>query len=326
MDKPYDTAQGKPKVTPKDFFLWAGAMVSVYASTFAFISLLFSYLNYTFPDLLQYFPSDPYSSGVSYEMASLIVLVPLATWLLLVIQASIRKDATRGEIWVRRWALYLTLFIAGITVAVDLITLIMYFLQGDVTLRFILKVAVVFLVVGAGFLHFLADLRGYWVANPAKCRAVAWGIGIMVIFAIITGFFVVGMPWQARGYRFDDQKVNDLRNIQSQVVYYWQSKQALPATLSDLQDPISGFSVPNDPQTGAVYVYQTTGQTSFKLCATFNAATQQYTAATRAVPIAPGGAVGKTVNDNWQHDAGLECFERTIDPLLYPPLTKQVSK
>ena len=35
-------------------------------------------------------------------------------------------------------------------------------LQGDVTVRFLLKVLVVFLVIGAGFLHFLADLWGYW--------------------------------------------------------------------------------------------------------------------------------------------------------------------
>jgi hypothetical protein len=25
--------------------------------------------------------------------------------------------------------------------------------------------------------------------------------------------------------------------------------------------------------------------------------------------------------DNWTHGAGEQCFERTIDPQLYPPLT-----
>ncbi|MBI4087914.1 hypothetical protein HY418_00835 [Candidatus Kaiserbacteria bacterium] len=313
----------KPKVTPKDFFLWAGAMIAVYASFFAFISLLFDYLNYAFPDPLQYFPADPYSGGISYEMASLIVLVPLATWLLLIIQGTIRRDSTRSEIWVRKWALYLTLFIAGITVAADLITLIMYFLQGDVTVRFLLKVVVVLLVVGAGFFHFLADLHGYWAANPTKSKLVAWSIGALVVISIGSGFFIVGTPWEARLYRFDEQKVSDLQQVQWQLVNFWQSKEKLPVALSELQDPISGFIVPSDPQTGAAYTYEKTGALSFKLCAAFNAETKAYGPSTRTVPVVPAGGTEKAISDNWQHGAGEVCFERTIDPQLYPPLSKQ---
>ena len=62
----------KPKVTPKDFFLWAGAMVSLYVSVFSFISLIFDYINYTFPDPLQYFPTNPYSGSISYERRNFI--------------------------------------------------------------------------------------------------------------------------------------------------------------------------------------------------------------------------------------------------------------
>lgn len=311
----------KPKVTPKDFFLWAGAMFAVYASVFAFISLIFDYLNYVFPDPLQYFPSDPYTGGISYEMASLIVLVPLATWLLLTIHKMIARDPARAEVWVRRWALYLTLFVAAVTVAVDLITLIMYFLQGDVTVRFLLKVAVVLLVVGAGFLHFLADLHGYWSANPGKSRLVASSTGALVLVSIIAGFFIVGTPWEARLYRFDEQKVSDLQQIQWQLVNYWQSKEALPAALAELQDPIGGFIVPADPQTGEAYTYVRTNTTSFKLCAVFNAESRPYAPATRTVATLPGG-VEKGLSDNWQHGAGEACFERTIDPELYPPFSK----
>lgn len=315
----------KPKVTPKDFFLWAGAMIAVYASFFAFISLLFDYLNFAFPDPLSYYPADPYSGGISYEMASLIVLVPLATWILLMIHRSIGRDPSRAEIWVRRWALYLTLFVAGVTVAADLIALIMYFLQGDVTVRFLLKVLIIFLVVGAGFLHFLADLRGYWAANPSKSRMVASGVGVLVLASIVAGFFIVGTPWQARLYRYDDQKVSDLTSIQYQIVNYWQSKEKLPTTLADLQDPISGFIVPVDQQTNEAYTYQTTGALSFKLCATFNAETRPYVSSTRTVPVAPAGGVGKPISESWQHTGGETCFERTIDPDRYPPYSKQKS-
>lgn len=309
-----------PKVTPKDFFLWLGAMAALYASTVAFVALVFDYINAAFPETLQYYSGDPYSSGMSYEMASLIVLFPLFLVLMRVIRRSIAADPTRDDLWVRRWALFLTLFIAGVTLAADLITLIMYFLNGDVTLRFALKALVIFLVAGAGFLHFLADLRGYWNANPKKARLIAAATALLALLTIIAGFFIVGTPWEARLYRYDDQKVSDLQSIQYQVVNYWQSKKRLPIELAELQDPISGFMVPTDPQTSAPYAYEVTGTLSFKLCATFNADTSMYSVNDRTSPVVPGSAY--KLEENWRHSAGETCFDRTIDPELYPPFEK----
>lgn len=311
----------KLKVTPKDFFLWLGAMVALYASVIAFISLVFDYLNVAYPETLSYYGGDPYASGMSYEMATLIVLFPLFFVLMRVIRRGIEKDASRAEVWVRRWALYLTLFIAGATLAGDLITLVMYFLNGDVTLRFVLKVLVILLVAGGGFLHFLADLRGYWNTNSGKARSIGWAAAALVVLTIGAGFVIVGTPWQARDYRYDDQRVSDLQQVQYQIVNYWQAKEALPATLADLRDPLSGYEIPTDPQTGAPYAYAVTGDLSFKLCATFNAETQSYSISARTAAIAPAGVSAK--QDNWQHGAGEVCFSRTIDPQLYPPLSKQ---
>src|SRR3989344_9571800 len=212
----------RAKTTPKDFFLWAGAMITLYAGVVAFITLLFNYINYTFPDPLRYY-TDPYSSGIPYQMASLIVLTPVFLILMRIIRKNIERDPSRAEIWVRRWALFLTVFAAGATIVGDLIVLLTTFLSGEeLTFAFLLKVLVVLLVAGAGFMHFMADLWGYWVQNPGRARMVNWSVGVLVIFAIIAGFFIVGTPGQAREYRLDQQKVNDLQSIQSQVVYYWQ--------------------------------------------------------------------------------------------------------
>lgn len=310
-----------PKVTPKDFFLWLGAMAALYASTVAFVALVFDYINAAFPETLQYYSGDPYSAGMSYEMASLIVLLPLFLVLMRVIRHSIANDETRDDIWVRRWALFLTLFIAGATLAADLITLIMYFLNGDVTMRFALKALVVLLVAGAGFLHFLADLRGYWRDNPGKARLIGFATGILAILTIVAGFFIVGTPWEARLYRYDDQKVSEMQSIQYQIVNYWQAKQRLPMELAELQDPISGFVVPTDPQSGASYRYKATGKLSFDLCATFNAPTQSFSVNERTAPVMPG--ITYKQEENWRHEAGDVCFSRTIDPELYPPFEKQ---
>ena len=312
----------KPKITPKDFFLWFGAMAALYTSVFAFIALLFSYLNYAFPDPLAYYSSDPYSGGISYQMASLIVLYPIFLLLIRLIRRSIETDPTRAHIWIRRWALYLTLFIAGVTVVGDLITLIMYFFNGDVTIRFALKVLVIFVVVGATFLHFLADLRGYWERNSGKARTIGFAVGALILVSIVAGFFIVGTPWQARLYRYDEQKVSDLQNIQYQVVYYWQAKQELPSSPDDLADSIAGYTAPSDPQTGEPYEYVVTGIRAFELCATFNAESQRDSVSFRTEAIAPSAYPAKGETDNWQHGEGRICFARTIDPERYPPLSR----
>lgn len=299
-------------------------MVALYWSVLAFIFLIFDYINYALPNALAYYPSDPYQSGISYEMASLIVLFPLYLLLMRFIRRDIVRDYSREDIWVRRWALILTLFVAGVAIAVDLITLLTTFLNGEtLTTAFLLKALTVFLVASGVFMHFIADLRGYWETFPLRRRSVGVGVAVLGLVTIAAGFFIVGTPAQARLARFDAQKVVDLQNIQSQVVTYWQAKQRLPKTLDDLSNSLSYGPLPVDAQTGEPYAYEATGALSFKLCATFNAAsrgnqTPLYSGAMAASP-APGTILKQ---DNWQHDTGRVCFNRTIDPSFYPPLNR----
>ena len=304
----------KPKVTPKDFFLWAGAMLALYISVFTFVSLLFSYIDYSFPDPLEYM--DPYSSAMRASIAALIVLFPLALFLMRIIRKGIERDPSRDDVWVRRWALVLTVFVAAVAGTVDLITLINYFLGGDLSTRFVLKVIIVLLVASGFFMHFLADIRGYWTKNPRYARMVGWGAAAVVLISIVSGFFIMGSPSQVRLMRFDDTKVSDLQIIQSQVTYYWQNKQKLPVSSRDLEDPLMGFALPKDPQSGQDYGYRVTkAPYSFEVCAEFNADSR--TGSTDAsVAQHYGGAEAET----WKHTAGQNCFERTIDPDKYPSL------
>jgi hypothetical protein len=265
---------------------------------------------------------DPYSSGMRFSMASIIVFFPLYLYLMRVIRKDIARDPTRNEIWVRRWLLVLTIFIAGLTVAGDLVALVNYFLGGEITTRFLLKVAVVLLIAAGVLMHFVADMKGYWKEFPEKARMVGWGAGALIIATLIAGFFIMGTPGQVRLYRFDDQKVNDLQNIQYQVINYFQQKEELPETLKDLEDPLGGNFVPVDPQTGLAYSYEKTGDLSFKLCATFNAEIQAMSMHTRAVSINPSIPPGDPTTEPWDHGAGLTCYDRTIDPERYPFFNK----
>lgn len=302
--------------------MWAGAMISLYASIVAFISLIFSYINYAMPDMALNYYVDPYSS-IAYEMASLIVFAPLFLILMRAIRRDIARDHSRGEVWVRRWALFLTLFIAGLTIAVDLIVLLTTFLGGEeLSARFLLKVLVVLLVAGAGFLHFMADIRGYWVKQPQYARYINWAVGLLVVLTVISGFFIVGTPAEARQKRLDIQRVNDLQTIQWQVVNFWQQKERLPASIAELEDPIAGYSNPRDPKTHELYVYRPGQNLSFELCATFEAAGNADWGRGEAMPVRAYG----TLEGDWAHNTGETCYVRTIDPERYPPLDPATTK
>ncbi len=306
------------KITPKDFFLWLGAVIALYGSVVSLIALLFQYIDFAFPDPLSYYYSDPFSGGIRFAMASLIVLVPLMLILMRVIRKDIQRHPVKAEIWVRRWALYLTVFLAGAVVIGDLITLVNYFLGGDLTTRFLLKVLALLLIAGGVFMHFLADLWGYWVKNPSYARMIGWGAGLVVVASIVSGFLIMGTPGQVRLMRYDSQKVSDLQNIQWQIVNHWQIKEALPANLSELEDPLSGWKNPVDPQTNEPYAYRRVSPRSFELCAGFNTVSE----ADRMQPMTSRTYPMEFADENWDHPAGEKCFQRTIDPDRYPPYPK----
>ena len=137
---------------------------------------------------------------------------------------------------------------------------------------------------------------------------------VLVAIAVIAGFFIVGSPQEERLRRFDEKRVQDLQSIQYQIINYWTSKSVLPVTLSNLNDSISGFIVPKDPVSGLDYTYRIKNSNNliFELCANFETAGLVNNQLTK--PVYPYG-----MEENWQHDKGMKCFERKIDPQLYPP-------
>ena len=303
------------RTTPKDFFLWLGAIIALYASITAFFTLMFQYIDLAFPDPLAYMP-DPFSTGTRVAMATLIVMVPTFLGLLLTVRRDIVREPGKATIWVRRWALVLTIFIAGITAAIDLITLLTTFLGGDFTVRFALKASVVLLIAVLTCLHFLADYRGYWTLHRRKVNMIGAGIGALGVMTIVGGFLLIGSPSHIRALRLDSQRVNDLQNLQSEVTSYWQREHMLPATIDALNDPLAGYKAPVDPATNQPYEYSKTSGNTFTICATFTSASVSQN---KAYPMGAG------TDQNFMHDAGHTCYTRTIDPSRYPALPRSVS-
>ncbi len=312
-----------PKTTPKDFFIHLGVIVALYISVISLLTLLFQVINFAFPDQLaeNYYYGDPYSGGIRWAIASLFIVFPLYLLLSWLLNRDYARQPEKRELWIRKWLIYITLFTTGIALATDLVTLIYYFLGGEITTRFILKILAVLLVTAGVFGYYFYDGRQGAVSKRAVARTAGVIALLVVIISIALGFLILGSPFTQRLLRFDERKLNDLQSIQGQAVYYWQQKNVLPKSLSLLTDEIGGFAAPVDPQTGKPYDYRVIADKQFELCADFNQPSLNLKSrelVSRPSPPPPAGLIGSG-NETWQHQAGRSCFTRTIDPELYPP-------
>jgi hypothetical protein len=289
-----------PKGTPKDVFSYLLAIAMLYVAVISFLTLLFQYINFWLPDQLDFYFSGS-TSTVLRSTASLIVVWPvyiLMTWLL---DKDAKIHVEKREIKVRKWLLYLTLFISAVTIIIDLITLIYNFLGGELSLRFGLKVLVVLLVAAGVFGYYLWDIRRDGKKSSQIPKLTAWIASAVVLASIVAGFFIYGSPATQRQIRFDQQR----------VLNYWQQKDALPEELTELEDSLSGWQVPLDPETNEAYEYQVEGELSFKLCGYF-------TTQNKTQNISPKERIFLgSFEGNFEHGIGRECFSRTIDPELY---------
>ena len=296
--------------TARDVFLYLLVVIALGMSAVNLGTLLFQYVNIYVPDAaLQQCYGTSCTGAIRWALASLVVVFPILVWAWRFLQRDIQAHPVKADSRVRRWLLYFTLFVTGVTIIGDAVSLLYSWLQGDLTVQFLLKVLIVLYIAGTMFFYFLRAL------HPKKSVAgsrVAQVAALVVVVSVITGFVTSGSPFRARLERLDAQRLSDLQMIQNQIVYtHWQSKGALPSKLTDLEDAINGFVVPVDPQTNQAYEYTKNADRSFTICATF--ATESVDDTRMVKPISIEGA-----NTNWSHGIGRVCFDRTIDPQLYP--------
>ncbi|HBU28020.1 TPA: hypothetical protein DEB00_02785 [Candidatus Uhrbacteria bacterium] len=289
--------------TARDVFLYLLVTVTLYAISVSAISTLFQYVNHFFPD-----PIYAYSSVTDILRVSLSVLIiftPVYVWVTRFLNKDIVAHAGKQGLAIRRWLVHLTLFVSGITIMVDLATLIYNFLGGELSWRFALKTIAVLLVATAVFTYYIWDIRREAAAVPTKMLWLARATLVTLTAVVIGGFFLMDSPADQRLRKLDDQRVNDLWTVQSGVENYWYQKTMLPESLTEVSE---SFVLPVDPETGAAYEYTRLTDQTYELCATFSFTPAKDMGYGRPVPYMDGFAE----RDYYGHVAGRDCFARSV--------------
>lgn len=311
MDNINNQQSNPSKSTPRDVFLHLLAIVLLYIGIFSLIALLWKYVDVMLPDQLRvYYGYSQASAVMKNSIAALLVVWPVFIFVNWLIKKNENKEEAKRELKVKKWLLNLTLFIAALTMIIDLIMLINNFLDGSLTLNFFLKVLVVLVVAGLVFGYYLWDLKQDISKKLPLAKIFAWVTSGLILLAIIAGFFIMGTPQEQRNKRFDEQRVQNLQVLQSEIINYWQVKGILPRDLQALANNVTGFTAPVDPASKEPYEYEIKDELNFSLCANFASASGDTKVTTPRFDYYGYEA-------NWDHGAGRVCFDRTIDPDYY---------
>ncbi len=294
----------QPRSHAKDVFLNLASMITLYSAAAALLNLLFTVINKAFPQVIQYY-SYYSTSSISFPVATLIIVFPLYILFMWLIERDLVGSLEGRGSGIRKWLIYITLFISGGLVVGDLVAVVYYFIDGqELTSGFLLKVLSILVVAGAVFWYYITDIRNKLSSSLRKVSAIV--AMIFVVLAIIVGFMVIGSPRTQRLAKYDQQRVVDLQSINQSIVYYYQMNASLPSTLNELSTSGNYSVVPVDPETSQPYEYTLIGQSAkaYELCATFNTSTVDK----NGTP----SRVGMEYLTAWNHPEGRFCFSQSI--------------
>lgn len=157
IEFPIPVPSPRPYVSAREAFLYLVLYTSLFTSAYSLGEMLFIFIERGFPD-----PARGTNAWFEYDLrwaiARLVVSLPVFLFTAHRIGRMLRRDPGKQGSPVRKWLTYIALFIAGLFVVGDVVTLVSYALGGDLTVRFLLKVATVALIAGTIFLYYLHEL------------------------------------------------------------------------------------------------------------------------------------------------------------------------
>lgn len=308
------------KSLPRDVFLYLLSTVTMAISAIAFGTIIFQAINIYLPDVLSFQNIDGAKSGIRWAIASLIVVFPVYVLVMNFLEKDLKMFEEKRELKIRKWLLYFTLFAAAIVIIVDLITLIFNFLQGELTLRFFLKVLTVLFISASIFVYYRKILRPIEEIKPFILGIFPKIVIGLVIVAVAGGFAVAGLPKSQRLVRLDERRISDLSVIDSQIQEYWRRHRVLPSNFEDLR--ADDIVAPTDPVTNSAYEYNKIGDLNYELCAVFQTSGEEARTSEIAIPKPSSVFFDELQN----HGIGRDCFSRIINPENLPPIEPPLIK
>lgn len=248
----------RPYVSAREALLYGLLFILLGMVAFQLCQLGFLLVDSLLPNLTD---PDPFTHrGMRWPMAALITFTPAFLLLSRTLSRARHQNPGQARSWVRGWAASITMLIAALTLLGDLGTTVFQLLDGEMTLRFALKAAIVAAVAGLVLLSYRDD-RKHEALGAVTLAACA-------LLAIIAGLVIGGGPMQARAENRDAARMEDLRRIDAQILCQADALGRAPASPESTASCPADFPT-LDPFTAQAYRYIRIDDRHWRICATF---------------------------------------------------------
>ncbi len=323
----------QPAILARDIFIQLFSIVTLIWSIVAALQILFTAIEHFIPTgegWINY-------GGVASASAALLVVLPLSLLAFWFVHRDLRENPNKRDGLVRSFALYLMLFGSAITALISLVVVITNFFSGNLTSQITWKVLVVVLMAVQVGKYFYFSKTGKFSKN-----IYSYFFPGAVVFAglavIAVGMVAAGTPASQRSDRLDQERFNDIANMEWQIRNHLTEKGELPEQLQELEQMEErwGRDQMSDPETQQPYeyivydgLYNKEGLCkegpsddciepgySYELCANFAKDRQDNRLLNNRYmsPISSKLDGFGNVSEQNSYKAGRHCFRTTFDP------------
>src|SRR3989339_240446 len=275
-------------------FFYMLSLVSLIFTALSTGIIIFQFINKNITDVLSTTTTGFDSSALKFAISAVIIAAPIYFVLMSLINKNLFEGNLDKESGIRKWLTYFIIFISSVVMIGWLIGTVNFFLDGELTIKFILKSITAILISAIIFSFYLYDIkRGEVQKKKDK----------IVIVYFVLSLFIVDSPAETRKKKIDSMILSHFSEIDGAINSYFRDYDRLPESLDTLKGEYNYIRNENlsDPETKEQFGYNAIGE-FYELCANFrksnldNTDSDQYS----------------WYNQNWPHDAGWQCIKQKI--------------
>ena len=299
-------------------------LLSLVALVFVALSsgmIIFQIINKLVVDDLTLAPGSFSQDALRFAISAIIIAGPIYFAMMWLINKNLLSGMMEKESGIRKWLTYFILLVSAVVMIGWFIATVGSFLNGEFTLKFILKSLTSILISALIFSYYLYDIKRDDVSkNNNVIRIYFYGSIALVAVALVIAFFFIDSPLKVRDQKFDQAVINKFSQIDYAINAYFGENKKLPADLNALLNGGSTYYVIEsdltDPATNKLFVYNVKAKDAYEICATFKTENKSQVK-----------DQSYYVDTRWLHDVGYQCLKQriaTIDQTKPAPISVPV--
>ncbi|MFA5248071.1 MAG: DUF5671 domain-containing protein [Patescibacteria group bacterium] len=309
MEEINKNEESRPYNAAKYVFFYLTHLVSLIFMAISFGTIIFQAINRKISDPINLYSAFYQEGAMKFGIAALFVFAPVYYIVSHFILKAVRQGEIKRDSGIRRWLTYLILFVSFLVFAGYLVAFIISFLNGELTLKFILKVITVMIIAAAVFSFYFYDIMRKKTegekSRVIKIYFLSTAIAVAIVF--VGSFFVIDNPTQMRAKKLDNEVTTKFYTIDNCVDQYYREKKTMPLNMDEIKANCDYFldDVAIDKESGKAFEYRLKQDKTYELCAQFRVSNKDDKNNNQPAYTSPE-------NKSMLHDSGWQCLERKI--------------